>query len=81
MENKQTAVQWLVQQLNRNVVDLDGYPYEEIALPTIEIALKMEREQHGRTWDNAIHANEKRGYNLSRSIVDFDNYYTETYGE
>lgn len=44
-------------------------------LPNIEDKyLKMEREQHGNTWDSAIKAHEDRGHVISRSITDFDDY-------
>ena len=43
-------------------------------------AKQMEREQHGDTWDEAIKAHEKRGNVIARSICDFDEYYTQTYG-
>jgi len=41
---------------------------------------EIEKEQHGKTWDNAIQAHEQRGHVKSRSICDFDEYYNKTYG-
>jgi hypothetical protein len=43
--------------------------------------LEMEKEQHGRTWDAAIKAHDDRGHVHSRSIVDFDEYYNETFNK
>ena len=34
----------------------------------------IERGQHGNTWNAAIMAHEERGHNISRSLVDFDDY-------
>jgi hypothetical protein len=39
----------------------------------------MEKQQHGETWDKAIKAHDNRGHVHARSIVDFDEYYNETY--
>jgi hypothetical protein len=36
---------------------------------------EMEKEQHGKTWDNAIESHEQRGHVKSRSICDFDEYW------
>lgn len=38
-------------------------------------AKQLEREQHGRTWDAAIEAHEKRGHVKARSLADFDEYF------
>jgi hypothetical protein len=46
---------------------------EEIA-DWIEVELAKSRQQHGRTWDAAIEAYEKRGGVKSRALTDFDNY-------
>ena len=40
----------------------------------LDEAKKLERQQHGRTWDAAIQAHEDRGHVLSRSVCDFDEY-------
>lgn len=69
MKNK-TAVQWLLEQIeNKNGVEFSSY-YVEF----VEQAIKMEREQHGRTWDAAIQANQNRGGVIARSYCDFDEY-------
>jgi hypothetical protein len=44
-----------------------------------EQAKEIEKQQHGRTWDSAIKAHDDRGHVHSRSIVDFDEYYNETF--
>jgi hypothetical protein len=43
--------------------------------------LELEKIQHGNSWDSGIDAHEKRAYNISRSHVDFDDYFIETYGK
>ena len=69
MENKQTAVEWLVEQV---------YLYPGSGWPkAIEKALEMERKQHGETWDGGIEACITRGGNLMRAIVDFDEYWAK----
>ena len=67
---QETAVEWLVKEFN-----LEGYE------ATVRLAKQMEREQHGKTWDEAIKANENRGNVIARSICDFDDYYNETYSK
>lgn len=42
-------------------------------------AKEIQKQQHGNTWDEAIKAHEGRGHVTSRSICDFDDYYTKTY--
>ena len=76
MENKQTAVEWLVDQLEKHHVHNDiknTIVYEQ--------AKAMEKEQLGETWDAALGAFDARGFNRVRAIVDFDDYYNETYGK
>ena len=41
----------------------------------------MEKYQHGNTWNEAIDAHEKRGHVIARSLVDFDDYYKETFNK
>jgi hypothetical protein len=71
---KQTAVEWLVEQLKER-----GYAGEFPPHLLFEQALAMERHQHGQTWDAAIHAHDARGHVYARSMCDFDDYYKETY--
>jgi len=71
---KQSAVQWLVEQVNSDCLN-SAFIRPEL----VEQAKEMERVEHGITWDKGIEAHEKRGYNLSRSICDFDDYYNQTY--
>ena len=44
-----------------------------------QISVEMEKQQHGQTWDSAIKAHDNRGHVHARSLVDFDEYYNETY--
>ena len=50
-----------------------------LLLTVLPLAKELEKHQHGTTWDNAIQAHEDRGHNLSRSLVDFDEYFEKTY--
>jgi trehalose-6-phosphate synthase len=70
MENKQTAVEWLL-----NQISINGFKQD------IEQALQMEKEQHSKTWDSAIQAHEDRGHVLAKSWEDFEEYYAEKYGK
>ena len=69
MENKMTAVQWLLEQ----TMYIRSTKWPDI----IEQALEMEREQHGDTWDAALETFDARGFNRVRAIVDFDDYWQE----
>jgi hypothetical protein len=46
-----------------------------------QISVEMEKQQHGVTWDSAIKAHDNRGHVHARSIVDFDEYYNETFNK
>ena len=50
-----------------------------LLLTVLPLAKELEKHQHSTTWDNAIQAHEDRGHNLSRSLVDFDEYFEKTY--
>ena len=68
-----TAVEWLFSQI----------PFEwsssKAAFEALQQAKEMDKQQHGETWDSAIKAHDNRGHVHARSIVDFDEYYNETY--
>jgi hypothetical protein len=66
-----TAVEWLEAKLST----LDDWCFIEEW--TIK-AKAMEREQHGKTWDDALNQVEKRTV-WARAMCDFDEYYEETY--
>ena len=85
MENKQTAVEWVVEQLRQ----LAHNPKTHIAMGDIRVtqglldeleeqAKAMEKEQHGKTWDDALAQVEKRTV-WARAMCDFDEYYNETF--
>ena len=79
MENKQTAIEWLVEKLNQCEPWYSGFndsTYEHIN-GLIEQARKMEREQHGETWDAALIQVDKRGGVLIKALVDFDKYWED----
>jgi hypothetical protein len=71
---KQTAVEWFFDNLKNHQIQAEHYLlYQQ--------AKAMEKEQHGNTWDEAIDAHEKRGHVIARSLVDFDDYYNETFNK
>ena len=73
MEDNMTAVEWLF----RNLWDQpkDKITWWEI----LDKAKEMEKEQHGKTWDDAITQYIARGFNSERTICDFDEYYAGNY--
>jgi hypothetical protein len=72
---QQTAVEWLFSQI----------PFEwsssKAAFEALQQAKEMDKQQHGETWDSAIKAHDNRGGVHARSIVDFDEYYNETFNK
>lgn len=76
MENKQTAVEWLEQQLYK--AGWEQLTHEE-KMNICCSAKLMERKQHSKTWDVALDKYEVRAGNYMRAYEDFDEYYNETY--
>jgi hypothetical protein len=77
MENKQTAVEWLVKELNKMIDFIPMDKWDKIR-DIVQQAKEMEKEQHGKTWDDALAQVEKRTV-WARAMCDFDEYYEETY--
>ena len=71
--SKETAVDWLIEQIKIKPMSI----FEILSI--VDQAKKLEREQHSQTWDNAIEQLEKRGGVKERALVDFDEYFNETY--
>ena len=75
MENKQTAVEWLKNNLEQygysSRLDILWDTFDEL----FDQAKEMEKEQHGETWDAALIHVDKRGGVLLRALVDFDEYW------
>jgi hypothetical protein len=69
MGNKQTAVQWLLEQ----TMYMRSTKWPDI----VEQALAMEKEQHGETWDAALIRFDERGKVFLRALIDFDEYWAE----
>lgn len=77
--NKQTAVEWLLEELRGPYVKGDFIFNGVITSELIEQAKEMEKEQHGKTWDTALDKYEVRAGNYMRAYEDFDEYYNETF--
>jgi hypothetical protein len=71
MENKQTAVEWLIEQTESLITIETFQKWKELK----EQAKAMEKEQHGETWDAALIHVDKRGGVILRALVDFDEYW------
>jgi hypothetical protein len=71
-QTKQTAVQWFYDKIKSHF-EHDGDLLESLSY-TMEIAKFKEREQHSKTWNEAIKAHDERGHVFIRSFCDFDDY-------
>ena len=72
MENKQTAIDWLVKQ-----VKLGDKSFDEFFRGEIEQAKQMEKEQIKDAYNNG-HTD---GINIKEGLVSGTIYYNETYGK
>jgi phosphosulfolactate synthase (CoM biosynthesis protein A) len=72
MENKQTAVEWLVSELNKRVDFIPWSKWVEIN-EIVQQAKEMEKEQHLEFWQGGIDCTQRGG-------TSFEQYYNETYG-
>jgi hypothetical protein len=78
MEKKETAVEYLVEQLfkiHNNTTDVKEMNSKSI----IEQAKQMEKEQHEETWFSS--RDEDMGDEFKVEQKSFEDYYNETYGE
>jgi hypothetical protein len=73
MENKLTAVEWIIEQTESLITIETFQKWKELK----EQAKAMEKEQHGETWDAALIHVDKRGGVLLRALVDFDEYWAD----
>lgn len=75
-----TAVKWLVEKLNQCEPMYSGImsnEHKKYLDKLIEESLKIERKQHGKTWDAALDNYEVRAGNYMRAYEDFDDYYEQ----
>jgi hypothetical protein len=71
---QQTAVEWLVEQIKGYEYDGNDFVYNGvISSDLIEQAKEMEKQQHGKTWDEAI--DEDSRYNT------FEQLFNQTYNQ
>ena len=70
---EQTAIEWLIEQLDKQP-EVPIYFY----IFCLE-ALEIEKKQHGRTWNAALDACEKRGHVYVRAWEEFDEYYNQNF--
>jgi hypothetical protein len=78
--SKQTAVEWFSIQLYEQGYFDGSTPKSITNLDHLqEQAKQMEKTEHGKTWDAALDAMERRGHNVARAYTDFDDYFAETY--
>lgn len=86
--NEQSSVEWLIEQLEEK-----GGAWENVSIRRLNISIDvseymelktkakaMHREEHGRTWDDAMETLKSRGGNDIRAYTDFDDYYAEKFG-
>jgi hypothetical protein len=72
--NKQSSVEWLIE--HYTFADLTADSWQMIQ----QQAKAMHKDEHGKTWDDAMESMKARGGNDMRAYTDFDGYYAETYG-
>jgi vacuolar-type H+-ATPase subunit H len=71
-----TSIEWLIKELYTEMnMSGDGRVLDEI----LEEAKEMQRQEHSKTWDEALRIFEARGHNFVRAWEDFDDYYQETF--
>lgn len=75
-----TAVEYLAEKYNyitwlRNRDEISAGMADEWRKHYLDQALQMQKQEHGETWNAAIQAHENRGFVISRSLCDFDEYF------
>jgi hypothetical protein len=76
-----SSVEWLYNKMVLKLCNkLQTIEYTHIFLEEFEKAKEMQKQQHGKTWDDAMENMKARGGNDMRAYTDFDDYYVETYG-
>ena len=83
--DKQSSVEWYI--IERHNIEIQSRlgkisstQYDEQLIKIEEQAKAMQKQQHGKTWDDAMESMKARGGNDMRAYTDFDDYYAETYG-
>jgi hypothetical protein len=66
-----TSIDWLLQELEK-------FNHQTEAM--IMYAKKLHRQEHSKTWDEAMRNLDVRGGNIVRAWDDFDEHYEQTYG-
>ena len=78
MTKKETAVEWLVEQMFKQGYFDGNKPLTYTNLDHLQQqALELERLQHSQTWDSALDKYEVRAGNYMRAYEDFDDYYEQ----
>lgn len=77
MDMKQTAVDWLVEQLAKKHNEFQALTFYYDHQEEIQQAKQMEYDQHCTTWYKSI-ANDRK--ELDEPSINFKQYYNETYG-
>ena len=78
--NKQSSVEmieeFLLSHCNPTICNVEWSDFKLM----LEQAKAMHKEEHGKTWDDAMENMKARGGNDMRAWTDFDEYYNETFG-
>jgi hypothetical protein len=74
------TLDWL-EEIVKSMIDNGGDLGEDYPalLAHIEQAKKMQKQEHGKTWDAALSKYEVRAGNYMRAYEDFDDYYDEQF--
>jgi hypothetical protein len=65
------SIEWFISELKK----VNYHPTEAMVM----YAKKLQRQEHSKTWDEALRIFETRGHNFVRAWEDFDDYYQETF--
>ena len=78
--NKQSSVEmieeFLLSHCNPTICNVEWSDFKLM----LEQAKAMHKEEHGKTWDDAMENMKARGGNDMRAWTDFDEYYNVTFG-
>ena len=78
--SKQSSVDFIIKEFSDILGQLKTQPIQDLLLlDAVQKAKAMHKEEHGLTWDKSIENFEARGRNEVRAIVDFDEYYNQTF--
>ena len=80
MEKKKNSIEWLVQELNRNIHFIPNVHHWDKIRDIIQQAKAMHEEEQENTWEIAWDESSKFDYCKNKYNGGFQQYYNETFG-